>query len=171
MSNNNKNQNNESEEEEVSAEQVDQGDELEQCKKKSEEYLDGWKRAQADFINYKKEEVKRFEDLVKYSSEALIKELLIIFDSFDLAATSLEGNAGAQKGVYIIKSQLQNILKNRGLERVSVSAGEEAFNPHHHEAVGEIESDKPQGTILEIVEDGYVLHGKVIRPARVLIAK
>ena len=70
-----------------------------------------------------------------------------------------------------MKSQFQNILKNRGLEQIKVKEGEEKFNPQFQEAVAEEESDKEPQTILEVIEDGFTLHGKVVRATKVKIAR
>jgi len=147
-------------------------DELSKCQKEREEYLDGWKRAKADLSNYKKDEAKRFESIVKFSNEALIKDLIIVLDSFDLALSALqsEEDKKKEKGLYLIKQQLEDILKLSGLEKIIISVGQQ-FNPTNQEAVLEVESDKLSGTIIEEVERGYMLNGKLIRPARVKVAK
>lgn len=131
---------------------------------KEQEYLNGWKRAKADLINYQKDEAKRFEEVIKFSNAIMIKELILVLDSFDLA----EKHDG--KDFKMIKNQLEDIMKKSGLERMPVSTGN-AFDPNLHEAVGEVESDKPASTVIEEVEGGYLLSGRVIRPAKVKIAK
>ena len=145
-------------------------DELNKCQKERDEYLDGWKRAKADLINHKKDEAKRFEAVVKFSNEALIKEIINVLDSFDLALDSLEREGKTEKGMYLIRAQLEDILKQNGLERVIVSVGQ-SFDPALQEAIAAIESDKPSGIIIEEVEKGYLLNGKLIRPARVKVSK
>ena len=147
-------------------------DELSKCRKEYDEYLDGWKRAKADLINYKKDEAKRFEAIVKFSNEALIKELINVLDSFDLALVALEveEDKKTQKGLYLIRQQLEDILRQNGLERIIVSVGQ-SFDPALQEAVATIELDKPSGTIIEEVERGYLLNGKLIRTARVKVSK
>lgn len=147
-------------------------DELSKCQKEREEYLDGWKRAKADLINFKKDESKRIEAIVKFSNEILVKDLINVLDSFDLAlvALGLEQDNRTQKGLYLIRQQLEDILKQNGLERIIISVGQ-PFDPGFQEAVATIESDKPSGTIIEEVERGYLLNGKLIRPVRVKVAK
>lgn len=142
------------------------------CEKQRDEYLDGWKRAKADLINYKKDENKRFESIVKFANEAIVKDLIIVLDSFDLALATLEGDeeSKTQKGLYLIRQQLEDIMRLSGLERVIISVGQ-PFDPNLQEAVASIESDKPSGTIIEEIERGYSLHGKIIRPARVKVSK
>src|SRR3989338_3219172 len=145
-------------------------DEVLKCQKERDEYLDGWKRAKADLINYKKDEAKRFETIIKFSQEAIVRDLINILDSFDLAILALEREDKAEKGIYLIKSQLEDNLKKYGLEKVIVSVNQ-PFDPNLQEAIVAIESDKPSGTIVEEIEKGYLLNGKLIRPARVKVAK
>lgn len=141
-------------------------------KQKLEEYLDGWKRCLADFDNYKKQQSKTFEDLRTYAIEDLIREIIPILDSFDLALKSVSGegvNKDWKQGVVYIKSQLEDVLKNRGLEKIMVEG--EKFNPELHEAIENVESDKESGTVLEEIQRGYKIGEKVIRPARVKVAQ
>ena len=151
-------------------EEKNEESELSKYQKERDEYLDGWKRAKAELINYKKDEAKRFEMVIKLANEGLIKELLLVLDSFDLGLASSEKEGLAQKGMYLIRSQLKDILKVYSLEEIETSAGEK-FDINIHEAVAEIESDQLSGTIIEEVEKGYLLNGRVVRPARVKISK
>ena len=144
--------------------------ELAKYKKERDEYLDGWQRAKAEFINYKKDEVKRFETLAKFANESIVRDLINILDSFDLAVSTLEKEGSVEKGVYLIRAQLEDALKNYGLERVIVSIGN-SFDPAMQEAVAVVESDKPSGTVVEEIERGYMLNGKLIRPAGVKVSK
>ncbi|MCL5004485.1 MAG: nucleotide exchange factor GrpE [Patescibacteria group bacterium] len=147
-----------------------ENNELNKCQKERDEYLDGWKRAKADLINYKKDEMKRFEMMAKFSQEAIIKDLITVLDSFDLALAALEKEGKVEKGIYLIRAQLEDILKQNGLERVIISTGQ-PFDPSLQEAIVSVDSDKPSGAIVEEVERGYLLHGKLVRPARVKISK
>ncbi len=144
--------------------------EMEKLQKERDEYLDGWKRAKADFINYKKDEAARLEQFVKFSNESLISELVVVLDSFDLSLAVLGKDADAVKGVTLIKSQLEDLLRKYGLERINLKVGD-AYDPVKAEAVGEVESQAPPGTIGEVVSAGYALHGRTVRPARVKLVK
>ena len=146
------------------------GDNLSKCLKEKDEYLDGWKRAKAELINHKKDEAKRFEIMIKFSQESLIREIIKVLDSFDLALNSLEKEGKAEKGIYLIRAQLEDILKQSGLERVIINIGQQ-YDSSLAEAIASVESDKPEGAIIEEVEKGYLLHGRLIRPARVKVAK
>ena len=139
-------------------------------KKERDEYLDGWQRARAELINYKKDEAKRFEIFKNFANEMIVRDLITILDSFDLAIAALEKDGKAEKGLYLIRSQIEDTLKNYGLERLIVSVGQ-VFDPSVHDAVAAIESEHPSGTVIEEVERGYLLSGKLVRPARVKVAK
>ena len=144
--------------------------ELEKVKKERDEYLDGWKRAKADFINYKKEELSRLEEMAKYSNEDLIKEMITALDNFDLGLAALEKSGPIEKGIYMIRTQIEDILKRRGLKKINVRVGD-LFDPNLSEAIVEVESEKPPETIIEIIEPGYRLSEKIIRPTRVKVSK
>jgi len=89
---------------------------------------------------------------------------LPVLDSFELALKE-----SGDKGVFLIKSQIDDVLKKHGL--VAMRTLGEKFNPEFHEAVAEDKSEKESGAILEEFQKGYLLHGKVLRPARVKVAK
>lgn len=146
--------------------------ELEELQKKCDEYLNGWKRAKADFINYQKDEQKRFHDFIQFANEALIQNLIVVLDSFNLAVNALKN---PDQGLLIIKSQLEDTLKKHGLEPILAKAGDQ-FLPEMHEAIAMTENNADSSpnashTIAEIIEIGYTLNGKVIRPARVKITQ
>lgn len=140
------------------------------CEKERDEYLDGWRRAKADLINYKKDEIKRLEEMAKYLSEDIIMDLIKTLDNFDLGISALEKAGKAERGVYMVRSQLADILKKRGVSEISLKVGDK-FDPSFAEAIAEAESDHPAGTIIEEIEKGYKLHDKVLRPVRVKVAK
>lgn len=145
--------------------------ELEKLEQQRDEYLDGWKRAKADLINYKKDEFKRLEEMVRFANEDLIHDLLSVIDSFDLAVAAMEKSGEVEKGVYLIKSQLEDVLRRRGLERIEASKGTE-FDPNVHEAVAALETETEVDNIVaEEIEAGYRLNGKVIRAAKVKVYK
>lgn len=146
---------------------------LELASKKAEEYLDGWKRAKADYLNLKKETEKRQQEIVQFASFALICELLPIYDHFKLALSHVpkdQNEAEWVKGFFHVKNQLQDLFKRLGIEEIKTVG--EKFNPEFHEAVIH---EKKEGfktdMILEEVKSGYTWHGKVIQPAKVKVAK
>ncbi len=142
---------------------------LERTTKERDGYLDGWKRAEANLINYKKDEMKRFQDSVLYMSEELLSDLIPVLDSFDLAMGTLEAGGPVEKGVYMIKNQLEAILARRGLSKIIVRPGDK-FDPNRHEAIEEIEGGE-SGTVAQELTPGYELGYKVLRPSKVKVFK
>ena len=144
--------------------------EVEKLQKERDEYLAGWQRARADFLNYKKEEVERLAKTIQFANEDLISDLLYVLDSFSLMESSLQ-NKEDLKPFLLIRSQLENALKVRGLEKIKTQKGED-FNPEVHEAVeAGGDSDAGPHKILEVIADGYRLNNKLIRPAKVKVSK
>lgn len=145
---------------------------LEQCERERKEYLDGWKRARADFINYKKEEKKRMEDFLKFAATDLIVDMLSVVDSFERAEAGLseqEKRKEEVKGLLKIGEQINDFLEKEGVEEVKVEG--QRFDPGVAEAVEEVESEKEPGTVVEVVRKGYRLHNRLIRAAKVKVSK
>jgi len=147
--------------------------ELEQCRKEKDDYLAGWQRARADFLNYKKEQNKRVEEVLRFANLDLILKLLPVLDNFDLIERKLSEKLKSDenvKGVLQIKIQILDFLKNQGIEEIK-SAGEK-FDPNFHEAIEEVEvKDKESGVVAEEIQKGYRLYGRVIRPTKVKVSK
>lgn len=144
---------------------------LEKLEKERDEYLDGWKRAKADLINYKKDERQRLEQVVKFSNEGLTLDLISVLDDFDLALAALERSGPVEKGVYLIRTRLEDFLRRQGVTRIEVKVGDK-FDPAYHEAIAVASDNKSkEGLVAEEIEAGYMLHGKVIRSARVKVYK
>jgi len=146
---------------------------LEDCQKKKDEYLSGWQRARADFLNYKKEEMERVKEILKYGNENLILKILPILDNFEKAEKEIpedKKNDKLLEGILQIKTQFQDFLKNQGVEEIKTVG--EKFDPNFQEVVQEIEkADCESGTVIEETQKGYTIHGKVLRPAKVKVVK
>lgn len=143
---------------------------LEECEKEKEEYLNGWKRSKADFINYKNKEDQRIKEKLRYRQEEIMEELITVMDSFKIGLSMSDEEKMEKKGVELIFNQLKDVLKRNGLERIKTLPGDE-FNPEIHEAMEEIKSEEAEGKIAEIAEEGYKLKDKILRPVKVKIAK
>jgi len=146
---------------------------LEECQQQKDEYLKGWQRAKADFLNYKKDEMERVKELLKYGNAGLILNFLPILDNFEKAEKEtpkeLQDNQYF-KGILQIKNQIQNFLKNQGVKKIE-SIGKK-FDLNLHEIVGEVEmKDREPGIIVEEVQKGYLIEDKLLRAAKVRIAK
>ena len=112
------------------------------------------------------------EDMARFVITGAISDILPVLDSFDLAfkVRQLTDDKSQEQGVLMIKTQLLDVLRRRGLEIISLKPGED-FNPEKHESIGEVEAEYPAGTVAEEVQKGYLLRDKVLRPARVRLAK
>lgn len=145
---------------------------IKELESKIAELTSGWQRTQADFLNYKKQAADERLKLISSAGADIVEQLLPVLDHFQLAAKhlpkELENDNWAQ-GIKQIEKQFENILSENGLARID-SVGQE-FNPQIHEAVEEIESDKPAGTVVEEILSGYRYAGEVLRPAKVKVAK
>ncbi len=145
---------------------------LQECQKKRDEYLAGWQRAKADFINHKKEEMERMKSFFKYAAEEFIFKILPVIDNFNLAEKRLleKGKNPEVEGFLRIKKQLEDFLKNEGVEEIKAAG--QRFNPDLHEAVEQVEmKDKESGSIIEEVQKGYKINGRLLRPAKVKVVK
>lgn len=143
---------------------------LEKAQKQAEDNLAGWQRAKADFVNYKREEAGHLEEVARYATENFMREMISVLDSFDLGLSALEKQGPVEKGIYMIKAQFEDVLRRNGLEKMEVLPGM-PFDPASEEAIGETESSFPAGVIADVIESGYQLNGRVLRPARVRLSK
>lgn len=144
------------------------------------EYLAGWKRAQADYQNAKKDAERDRVEFVKFANEQFVREFLPVIDQFALALsfvpdTSVLPEAQRQiwenwlKGVRAVQAQWDQLAASIGLERVSLDG---AFDPLIHEAVAEEETEGlASNAIVRAVQDGWKLNGKILRPAKVVMSK
>lgn len=139
----------------------------------TEEYLSHLQRLQADFENYKKRSQKERESLLEVATEALILELLPVVDNLERALSSAKGTKKSDnlwEGMNLIHRQMNEFLEKAGITKVPGKG--EIFDPALHEAVAQEEANKcPEGTIIEELQKGYLLNSRLIRPARVKIAK
>ena len=119
-------------------------EELKKLQVKSDEYLAGWQRERADFQNYKKEEGRRGAEMRTYLTEGMVRELLTVLDSFDIAFDFIPDDLKGHKwihGTEQIRAQLFEVLRREGVEVVKTDG--ETFNPAFHESVEEVVSQKP----------------------------
>lgn len=133
----------------------------------SERYM----RLMAEFQNYKKRAAKEKTDTLQYANEKIVAELLPVIDNFERAlATETEDIDGYAKGMQLIFEQFKKALENAGLEEID--AMDEVFDPNVHNAVmAENVEDKEDGVITKVLQKGYKLRDKVIRPSMVSVNK
>lgn len=141
---------------------------LAECEAEKEEYLNGWKRAKADLINYKRDEANRVESLLKERKRGIMLKIISVMDSFDRALEMEEEDAFSE-GFLKIKEQMDELLKKEGVEEID-SVGKE-FDPSFHEVIETLEKEGVEnGVIIEEAQKGYKMDGELLRPSKVKVA-
>jgi molecular chaperone GrpE len=141
-------------------------------KKQLDEQKNKLLRALADFDNYKKRVAIEREQFVQFANETLISELLPIIDGFARAMDAAEKvKAGEEmiKGLALIKKQFEDVLKKHGVDEIEALG--KPYDANVHEAILQKEHEGPEGVIVEEMQKGYALHGRVIRPSMVIVSK
>ncbi len=159
---------------EISKEEFDKlAQELQEVQSQAKEYFEGWQRERADFANYKRRIEREQQAMRSNITAEVVKKYLIVLDDLERAMKTLpdEGSAAAWgSGIELIMRKLQNILDSEGIKRIP--AENEEFDPARHEAISyEESSDHSGGQIIEVVQQGYTLGDRVIRPALVRVAR
>jgi len=154
-------------------EELSLGKKLEEAERLTEEREDRFLRLAAEFDNYKKRVSREFASVIRGANQDLISQLLHILDDFERAlesAKTTDDFESFHKGMEMIDSNLQNLLGRHGLEPIEAKG--ERFDPELHEAVIQMASEEVgEGVILEEVNRGYMLNGKVIRHSKVVVSK
>jgi len=137
-----------------------------------EEYKNKHLRALADLDNFKKRINMEKDELIRFSNEVLIKELLPIVDNFGKAIESMQKTVPDDnmiKGLALTKKQIEDVFAKFGVKEVE--AMNKPYDPNYHEAIMTKESDKEEGIILEEIQKGYTMHGRLLRPSMVIVSK
>ena len=144
---------------------------LEEAKTKYAELNDKYLRLFSEFDNHRKRTAKEKLDLTATASENVIKDILPVLDDFERALQNMEknGNESDLQGVTLIYNKLKDTLKKKGLEEIDAKDAE--FNTDEHEALTMIPAptEEQKGKVLDVIQKGYKLNGKVIRFARVVV--
>ena len=144
---------------------------LAEAEAERDEYLDLLQRTKADFENYRKRAARDQERLVGHAHERLVRELLPVLDDLErtLEAAERHEEAALVDGVRLVERSLRKALEKEGLTEIDTDG---RFDPHVHEAVlAKPADDAEQGAVLEVMQRGYRLGDKVVRPARVIVAE
>ncbi|MCX6743912.1 MAG: nucleotide exchange factor GrpE [Candidatus Parcubacteria bacterium] len=147
-------------------------EEIEKLQAQCEEYLNGWKRAKADYVNFKKEMEEKQKSFFNLANSALIMEILPVYDNLKKAilVAPAEQSNGWIEGVKAIRKQFEDFLKQYGIEEIKTVG--EKFNPEFHEAVSK---EKKEGVesdiIISEISSGYLMKGKVLAPAKVVVSE
>lgn len=137
-----------------------------QLKDKDQKYL----YLYAEFENFKKRAIKERSELMKYGSEPLAREILDVIDNLERAVSHMP--PGTDKtlgdGLHMVLNQFKAILQKQGIEHIK--SVEQNFDPNFHEAISSEQSDLPEGTVVKEHVRGYTIHGRLLRPARVVVS-
>jgi len=148
--------------------------ELETARSEAAEYYDRWVRRTAELENYKKRMSRQFEEVIRGANENLLEQLLPVLDNFeralDHAQQEKNNTASFIQGVQLIFDQFKKVLEQVGLRPMEAEG--QPFDPAYHDAMMQMESkDHEPGTVLKVVEPGYLLNDRVLRHAKVVVSK
>lgn len=160
---------------------VQQEDEISILKQQADEYLDGWKRLQAEFENYKKRQAESQRDMIKYAAQNIVLQIIPVIDNFHMSTEHVPEDQKENPwvvGIMYIQKQLEAVLADNGVQQITAHIGD-AFDPVYHEAVhgdqcscSEEECKEPKkykNRISKVLMAGYKMEDRVIRPARVVV--
>jgi molecular chaperone GrpE len=143
---------------------------LEEANAKAAENLDGWQRSQAEFINYKNR-VQRDREMDYFAMKGdILKKILPVLDDLERSLAHRPDDSPWVNGMELIARKFQTILENEGVKRIEAAG--QPFDPNFHEAISsEPNEDVESGYVIEVVQNGYMLGERVIRPAMVRVAQ
>ncbi|NWG35320.1 MAG: nucleotide exchange factor GrpE [Chloroflexi bacterium] len=143
---------------------------LEEAETKASEYKDSWMRSQAEFQNYKKR-LERDHDMLRASMKGdIIRKVLPVLDDLERALQNLPADESWANGIELIVRKFQGMLESEGIKRIEAVGAE--FDPNLHEAIShEASQEVASGHVIAVVQNGYVLGERVIRPALVRVAQ
>jgi molecular chaperone GrpE len=162
-----------SDEPQVAEEHVEEEavDPLAEVTRERDDYLDALQRLKAEFDNYRKRAAREQSDIVSRAAERLVKELVPVLDDLERALDAAEEHEEAklEEGVRLVQRALADALQREGLAEIETDG---KFDPHIHEALlSQPDDDVESGTVLQVLQKGYRLGDKVLRPARVIVAE
>jgi molecular chaperone GrpE len=140
-----------------------------QIKEKEQKYL----YLYADFENYKKRVLKERADLLKFGWESAAREIIEIVDNLERALEHMPKSPNSsetlQQGLRMVLNQFKAALEKQGIQQIDTGK-DKSFDPNLHEAVAHLDSDQPEGKIIREETRGYTLHGRLLRPSRVVVS-
>ena len=155
----------------VDAEREDLQQRLEEAESRASEYKDGWMRSQAEFQNYRKR-IERDNEMMYSSMKGdIIRKVLPVLDDLERALQNRPSDSGAWvSGIELIQKKLESILASEGVKKIEAQGA--AFDPNFHEAISHEPADGfESGHVIAVVQNGYMLGERVIRPALVRVAQ
>jgi len=146
---------------------------LQEKEREAQENFDRYLRAVAELDNFRKRTAREKEELIKFGNEHLMRDILPLIDNLDRAishADTSENFAAFKEGLMMVREQFMRTLERHGLSCIDCVRKE--FDPNYHEALFQVDSpDHENNQVVEELEKGYLLHGKLLRPAKVSVCK
>jgi molecular chaperone GrpE len=144
---------------------------LAEAQAKLDEQRDAWLRALADAENARKRAQADIAQARRYAAERMVEDLLPVMDSLEAALGTADANPDALRaGVELTQRQLRNAFERAGVAEINPVPGQR-FDPHRHQAMAAVEADQEPNSVLTVMQKGYSLHDRVVRPALVTVAK
>lgn len=145
---------------------------LEEKKKLAEDYYNQLLRLKAEFDNFRKRAEKEKQNHLSWGKEGVLLKQIDLLDALDQAMESTKSSDNVEsirKGLLLIHQEFIKMLSSEGVKEISIEEGK--FDPEKHEAIEMIESDKPENTVIEVIQKGYSINSRLIRPAKVKVSK
>jgi molecular chaperone GrpE len=144
---------------------------LSEAQGKLAEQREAWLRALADAENARKRAQGEIAQARKYAAERMVEDLVPVMDSLEAALSAGAADSEALRaGVELTRKQLQSAFERAGVAEVNPEPGQR-FDPHRHQAMATAESDQDPNTVLDVLQKGYTLHDRIVRPALVTVAR
>lgn len=154
----------------TAADPGDMAQRLKQAELSAAEHHDAWLRAKADSENARKRSQTEIANAHKYAVENFASELVPVKDSLEAALGAESASVESMRaGVELTLRQLTSVFEKFNLAEIAPLG--QKFDPHRHQAIGTVASDAPPNTVAQVLQKGYLLHDRVIRPALVMVAK
>ena len=142
---------------------------VQELEERAQRYLANWQRAQADLQNFRRQVERDQEEMAQWATAALVQQTLSVLDDFERAFGSIPANLLSMtwiEGIWLVYKKLEATLAARGLEAMEVQPGQ-PFDPNLHQAITEVDGEA--GKVVEAVQKGYTLAGRVLRPVLVTV--
>jgi molecular chaperone GrpE len=143
---------------------------LKQAEQTAQEHQEAWLRARAESDNIRKRSQTEVANAHKFAVESFAGELLPVKDSLEAALASENAAAESMRaGVELTLRQLKAVFEKFNLKEIDPTG--EKFDPHRHQAISTVEADAEPNTVVQVLQKGYLLHDRVVRPALVIVSK
>lgn len=142
---------------------------LEEARKKADQYLNQLRYSKADLQNIQKQNQKRIQDIIERANGQLLEQLLPILDELSILANTETNKEKLQEGISMVNKKMEKVMISHGIEFINAEG--EPFDPFKHEAIMQVETeDYPEGFVVEEIRGGYMFNDRVLRPSVVKVA-